>query len=125
MLAHRSAPAAPRRYAVARVQLYIRPVEDRDYERLAEIDEAIDSNKARSVQTLRRRDAPIEARIRLVHLAADTPGEGIVGSGRLMHIWWAYHPRRYHLRISVHPTRQRQGVGSALFDRLAGRQSST
>jgi mycothiol synthase len=100
------------------VELQIRLLEDGDYERLAEIDEAIDSRTAKSAQTLRRRNVPIEARIRLVHLVADCAGEGIVGSGRLTHIWWAYHPRRYQLRISVQPTRQRQGVGSALFDRL-------
>ena len=92
------------------MELHLRPLEDADYERLAEIDEAIDSSTANSAQTLRRRNVQIETRVRLVHLVADAVGEGVVGSGRLMHIWWAYHPRRYRLRISVQPTLQRRGL---------------
>ncbi len=106
------------------MDLLIRPLVDRDYERLAEIDEAVDSNSATTPQMLRHRNATIEARIRLVHLVADVAGEGVVGSGRLMHIWWAYHPRRYQLRITVDPARQRRGIGSALFDRLVSQLHS-
>jgi GNAT superfamily N-acetyltransferase len=96
----------------------IRPFEDSDYERLAEIQTAIDPSASSSAFLLRERDAVDEPRIRSLHLAAETPDGGMVGAGRAMHVWFNFHPRKFMLRIEVDPTCQRQGVGSSLLDRL-------
>jgi GNAT superfamily N-acetyltransferase len=42
----------------------------------------------------------------------------LVGWGDIGHTWWAFHPRKFNLRLNVDPSAQRQGIGSALFERL-------
>jgi GNAT superfamily N-acetyltransferase len=96
----------------------IRPFEDRDYERLVEISTAIDPGTPFSPDTLRHRDANLDARVRLVRLVAEMEPDGVVAVGRVMHTWWSYHPRRYFVRIEVHPARQRHGIGSKLWERF-------
>jgi GNAT superfamily N-acetyltransferase len=98
----------------------IRPFEDRDYVRWAQIAAANDPHWPHTLETLRHHDGFVEPRVRVLRLVAEVDAAGVVGFGRVMHIWWAYHPRRYHLRVEVDPDWQRQGVGSALFDRLMG-----
>ena len=96
----------------------IRRFEDRDYERLAEIQTAIDPDSSASAFLLRERDAVDEPRIRTLRLAAETSDGVMVGAGGVMHIWFNFHPRKFILRIEVDPPFQRRGVGSALLDRL-------
>jgi len=50
---------------------------------------------------------------------AEAPEAGTpVGWGQVGHLWWAYHPRRYLLRLEVDPAWQGRGVGSRLYERL-------
>ena len=100
------------------VNLHFRAFEDRDYERLAEISSAIEPRTSSTAQSLRYRDATLEPRVRMVRIVAETETDTVVAAGQLMHIWWAYHPRRYLLRLEVDPAWQHHGIGSALFDRL-------
>src|SRR5712691_13013507 len=78
-----------------RVNLHFRAFEDRDYERLAEIGAAIQPHTSSTAQSLRYRDATLEPRVRMVRMVAETETNMVVGAGQLMHIWSAYHPRRY------------------------------
>jgi mycothiol synthase len=100
------------------VEVLIRPFEDSDYERRAEIGAAIDPLYASTPATLRQSGAMVEPRIRRFQLVAELDGAGVVGWGRVSHIWWSYHPRRYLMRLEVDPDWQRRGIGSTLFDRL-------
>jgi mycothiol synthase len=103
---------------VRRVNLHFRAFEDRDYERLAEISAAIEPKTSSTAQSLRYRDATLEPRVRMVRIVAETETDTVVAAGQLMHIWWAYHPRRYLMRLEVDPAWQHHGIGSALFDRM-------
>ena len=49
---------------------------------------------------------------------AETPAGDVIGTGRIMHIWWVFHPRHFQLRIEVDPRWRHQGVASALFEPL-------
>jgi mycothiol synthase len=103
---------------VRRVNLHFRAFDDRDYQRLAEINAAIDAHTSATAESLRYRDATLEPRVRMVRIVAETHPDTVVAAGQVMHIWWAYHPRRYLMRLEVDPAWQHRGVGSALFDRL-------
>jgi mycothiol synthase len=100
------------------VDVRVRPFEDRDYERLAAINSAVDPDSSSTPKSLRYRDATLEPRVRLLRIVAEAQSDQVVGAGQVMHIWWAYHPRRYLLRIEVEPAWRRRGVGTALFDHL-------
>ncbi len=106
------------------MNLHFRAFEDRDYERLAEIGAAIQPHTSSTAQSLRYRDATLEPRVRMVRMVAETETNMVVGAGQLMHIWWAYHPRRYLMRLEVDPAWQHHGIGSALFDRLLAELTS-
>jgi mycothiol synthase len=100
------------------VNLHFRAFEDRDYQRLAEINAAIDPRSSSTRESLRYRDATLEPRVRMVRIVAETQTDTVVAAGQVMHIWWAYHPRRYLMRLEVDPAWQHRGIGSALFERL-------
>jgi GNAT superfamily N-acetyltransferase len=100
------------------VNLRFRAFEERDYQRLAEINAAVDPDTSSTAESLRYRDTTLEPRVRMVRIVAETDTDTVVAAGQMMHIWWAYHPRRYLMRLQVDPAWQRRGIGSALFDRL-------
>lgn len=39
-----------------------------------------------------------------------------VATGVYMHTFWAFHPQRFLIDISVHPDYQQRGIGSAIYD---------
>jgi mycothiol synthase len=106
------------------VEWRIRAFEDRDYERLPEINAAVEPHSSSTPESLRYRDATLEPRVRQVRFVAEVQPEGVVGHGQVGHIWWAFHPRRYLLRVQVHPAWQHRGIGAALFDRLLAELTS-
>lgn len=100
--------------------LTVRPFRETEYPRLVDVMVRVDPSRSVGADELRHRDETLEPRVRLLRLAvdaADGPGDA-VGFGRLMHMWWNFHPRRFNMRIDVDPDWQGQGVGSALFERL-------
>jgi GNAT superfamily N-acetyltransferase len=112
------------RYPLHGVDWRIRAFEDRDYERLPEINAAVDPRSSWTTESLRYRDATREPRERQLRIVAEVQPDGVVGYGQVGHIWWAFHPRRYLLRIQVHPAWQHRGIGAALFDRLLAELAS-
>jgi GNAT superfamily N-acetyltransferase len=97
--------------------LAIRPFEDRDYQRIVEIGSQIETDPPPSLEMLQYRDrtwSPEHTKTRLVAEVDDR----VVGWGQVGHLWFAPHPYRYGMRIEVEPALQRQGIGSALYERL-------
>lgn len=92
----------------------LRPVVAADYERLAAIGAAIDPSEARGAEWYRERDANWNPRLLRYRLAAERDGL-VVGWGEVGHGWWAYHPRKFQLRVTVDPAFQQQGVGGCLY----------
>jgi GNAT superfamily N-acetyltransferase len=98
----------------------IRPFKD-EYGALIAIQKAIDPDEEGSVEHWRfddeqwRHDRYFKDR-----LVAETADGEIVGWGQVYHMPWQFHPHKYGLSLDVHPARQRQGIGSALYERLLG-----
>ena len=98
---------------------FVRPFDpQRDYPHLARLAIAVDPAAGATATTLRYRDQTREPRVHLFRLMAETPDGDVIATGRVMHIWWVFHPRHFQLRIEVDPRWRRQGVGAALFDPL-------
>jgi mycothiol synthase len=89
-----------------------------DYEHLARLAALVDPNTGQTAESLRYRDEIREPWVHLYRLMAETQSGEVVGMGRAVHIWWAFHPRHFQMRIEVDPHWQRQGIGSAVFDAL-------
>ncbi len=101
-------------------RLKIRPFEERDYERQAAIGAAINPGLDRGLAWYRHYDQvwdPSLLRLQLVTERDDL----VVGWGDVGHMWWAYHPRKFVLRLNVDPAYQQQGIGSQLYGRLIDR----
>jgi GNAT superfamily N-acetyltransferase len=95
----------------------IRPFEAPDAERIIAIGAAINPELPPSLIAFQYRDRTWNPDYRKLRLVA-TRGDEVVAWGQVAHMWWAYHPRRFVLRIEVHPTAWRTGLGSALHERL-------
>jgi GNAT superfamily N-acetyltransferase len=97
----------------------LRPFEDSDYERMAEIRNALYPDYRISLDELRHWDSSWEAdkyfKLRLV--AEDTSGQ-VVGFGETSHMPHQFHADKYGLNVQVHPEHQRRGYGTALFNEL-------
>ena len=115
---HRAvSPAALRARRLSSSVITLRSVEPADYARLAAIDAAIDPGDTRDPEWYRERDANWSPRLLRHRLVAERGGL-VVAWGELAHGWWAYHPRKFHLRLNVEPRFQRQGVGSRMYSAL-------
>lgn len=95
----------------------IRPFEERDYGRIAEVAAVAEPERGRDAEWYRQRDATLDAKVRNLRLLAELDGR-VVGWGDLFNTWWMYHPRKFQLRLNVQPDVQGQGVGSAIYERL-------
>ena len=95
----------------------IRPF-DGEYEQLIAIQKAIDPDEGGSVENWRfddenwRHDRYFKER-----LVAEEDGK-IVGWGQVYHMPWQFHADKYRMNLEVHQEHQRQGVGSALYERF-------
>lgn len=89
------------------------------YEAIAAVDTAIYPDYPSSAAELKISD---ETRPSYAHWARQLVREretGVfVGYGSWGHTFWSFHPDRYYLGVSVHPTWEGQGVGSELYDHL-------
>jgi mycothiol synthase len=95
----------------------IRPFHPDDYAALAEIGAAIETERDRTADWFRQRDATWNPTFSRVRLVAVRDG-AVAGWGDIGHTWWSFHPRKFLLRLNVHPAEQGRGVGSVLYSRL-------
>ncbi len=95
----------------------IRLFEERDAERIVAIGAAINPELPPSLIAFQYRDRTWNPEYHKLRLVA-TRGDEVVAWAQVAHMWWAYHPRRFVLRIEVDPAAQRTGLGSALHERL-------
>ena len=97
----------------------LRPFTTDDYPAVIDVFNRIYADSPRSLEGALHWESRWEAdkyfRERLV--AEDESGR-VVGSGWLTHLPWQFSPDSYGLGIEVDPVRQRQGVGSALYEAL-------
>ncbi|GAB4434604.1 MAG: GNAT family N-acetyltransferase [Chloroflexi bacterium OHK40] len=99
--------------------LIIRPFtgSNRDYEDLAAIRKACYPDYPFTPAEYRRWDEQREARLRFARFVAELDGVA-VGGALYENVPWMYHPQKFFVGVYVHPEWQRQGIGSALYERL-------
>ncbi len=88
-----------------------------DYERVVAINALVNPDHPADVETIRYRDRTWDPAQRKLRLVFDRDGQ-VLGWGQLAHMWWAFHPRRYAMRVEVDPAERHKGIGSALHDRF-------
>ena len=116
-LGMRGRPSAYNCRPLANVTL--RPFQEKDYERVVEVRNAIYPDYRASVQEIRHWDDSWEAdRYFRVRLAAEDPEGHVVGFGQTNHMPHQFHDDKYAIDVQVDPAYQKRGYGSTLFDRL-------
>src|SRR5687768_13716480 len=97
--------------------IQFRPFTSDDWPAVVEITNRIYPDSPRSLENARHWDARWEAdkyfRERLV---VEDDGK-VVAAAWLQHIPWQFSPDTYEFSAEVDPARQRQGIGSALYER--------
>ena len=105
----------------APMRVEIREFQPQDYERLVEISNRIEPEHRETVEEARFDDEQFDRRgfLHRRYIACD-PGTGaVVGVAEYNHRPWEFDPLHFSMWIGVLPERQRGGIGTALYDRLA------
>lgn len=103
-------------------QMHIRSLRDEDFEAITEIARANFPDTPRSAQEARDQYQRFdETRYTREHIIAENPDGRVVGQGFFSHVPWSFHPDKYNIYAAVHPSVQRQGIGTALMRHLIGR----
>lgn len=95
----------------------IRPFTPDDYPALTFIGEAAYPGTPYDANLTRYEDEHRPAHLRYRRWIAEADG-GPVGTGHYVQLQGRYHPRKFHLYVTVHPAYQRRGIGSALYQTL-------
>jgi GNAT superfamily N-acetyltransferase len=97
----------------------LRPVTDDDFEALAEIATANFPDEPRTAAESRERYEKFDAERYAREYVVALDGDGrVVGSGTYAHVPWSFHPDKYTVYVTVHPSRHRQGIGTHLMEHL-------
>lgn len=102
------------------LSLEVRRFEDTDYQRLAEIYEAIFPERARSIEEWRFYDYSLDkTKYYFKRYACVNSETGVaLGFGEMSNPPWMFHPKKFWFDGWVDPKHQGQGIGSALYDKL-------
>lgn len=95
----------------------IRPFTPADYPEMARVRNLIWPDNPMLAETLKASDERMKPGLILRRLVAEKRGE-VVGWASFFHMEWIHHPQKFGVGVSVHPTHQNQGIGSALYERL-------
>ncbi|MGQ9734958.1 MAG: GNAT family N-acetyltransferase, partial [Candidatus Bipolaricaulia bacterium] len=96
----------------------LREFEPKDYAALIEIDHAIFPEYRYSVESWRYDDEHFDrTKYLLKRYVAEVEGE-VVGYAQYNHSPHMFHPKRFWVRVAVHPEHQGRGIGTKLYDRL-------
>ncbi len=97
----------------------IRPFEDRDYEGVVAVANAVFPDRPGTVEEWRYEDEHYDKKYVNERLVAEDRESGaIAGFAGYWQVAWAFHPQKFGAEVRVHPDRAGQGIGSALWDRL-------
>lgn len=99
------------------MQWDIRPFTPDDYQAIAEIHNLLYPDDPYSIEERRFWDEHRDPKTRFQRWLVEREGQA-VGMAEYGQPEDAYHPRKFWFNIEVHPNWQRQGIGSALLDRL-------
>lgn len=97
----------------------LRPFREEDHPRMVEIGSAAYPDSPWNEEETRHWDASWDhTRYQFLRLMAEDAGARVVGFGRIGHMPWEFHPRKYSLNIVVEPSLRRRGIGAAIYDGL-------
>jgi len=97
----------------------LRPLQDGDFEALAELYTANFPEEPRTAAEARERYEKFDAaRFVREYVVAVDGDDRIVGSGVYAHVPWSFHPDKYTIYVMVHPTHQRRGIGTRIMEHL-------
>lgn len=99
----------------------IRPFDwsDEDYQSLIDINNAIFPDELDLPELLKHRDNARDQNYMLDRVVAEVDGR-TVGTASFGQSMWTPMPGKFWLFIQVHPDRQKQGVGTAIYDHVVG-----
>jgi mycothiol synthase len=104
-----------------RANVTIRLFEERDYEGVVAVSNAVLPDRPGTVEEWRYDDEHYDKKfVNERYVAEDRTSGTAVGYAGLWHTAWAFHPQKFGMEIRVHPDHQRKGIGSALWARLQG-----
>jgi len=105
-----------------RTGISIRPFEDRDYEAIVAIRNAVLPDRPTTVEEFRYDDEHFDKKfVNERYVAVGSREDTIRGYGELWHVPWAFHPRKFIVDVRVHPGTRRQGIGTGLWAHLEER----
>lgn len=103
-----------------RADIKIRPFDERDYDALVTVSNAIFPDRVTTVDEQRYEDGLFD-RTKYAwerYVAIDRDTGVLAGYAGLWHIPWNFHPRKFGITIRVQPQRWGRGIGAHLWDRL-------
>jgi GNAT superfamily N-acetyltransferase len=100
----------------------IRPFSDRDYESALAVEMAVWPDYPQTTAEWRFRDERRDPKCRHARFVAETAAAGgppgVIGYAYYEQMVDMYHPRKFHINVSVLPEWQGSGVGKRLYNRL-------
>lgn len=98
----------------------IRPFEERDYEAVVAVSNAVFPDRPWTVGEFRYEDAHLDQGKYVLerHVAVDRRTGALAGFGEVRHLPWNFHPRKFGMTIRVFPDLWGRGIGSRLWERL-------
>jgi len=98
----------------------IRQFEERDYDAVVAVSNAVVPDRPWTVDELRYEDDHLDRGKYMLerHVAVDRPTGILAGYGEVRHLPWNFHPRKFGMTIRVFPELWGRGIGSRLWDRL-------
>lgn len=103
-----------------RGNLLLRAFTPADYPDLTAISNAVSPDMPVTVDEVRFQDEHRDQSKHWERWMAEVDGQ-VVGHAFLGHNQWSFHPRRYITMVFVHPERQDEGIGRALYERIRER----
>jgi GNAT superfamily N-acetyltransferase len=98
----------------------IREFQERDYEDVVAVHNAVDPVHLDSVEDRRHYDLQRETRIDWERWVYEHEGR-VVGYTSFNQMSWMFHPRKFYVVVLVHPEHQGRGIGSRLYEHLQER----
>jgi mycothiol synthase len=97
----------------------LRPFEERDYEGVVAVSNAVFPDRPGTVEEWRYDDEHYDKKyVNLRFVAEDRKSGAIAGYAGFWHVAWSFHPQKFGAEIRVHPEHRGRGIGSALWERL-------